>query len=177
MAARQLLRRAKMRLQHLRYRTAEVDRSAYLAFGSALSPDIRVGAYSYIGPRCQICPRVEIGRYVMLASDVMIVGSDHNYDVPGTPIIFSGRPPHPRTLIGDDVWIASRATIFAGTRIGRGAIVGAGALVTKDVEDYAIVAGVPATLVRHRFDPEQRRAHDAMLDEPAREGAYAETLR
>lgn len=55
--------------------------------------------------------------------------------------------------IGNDVWIGARAIILDGVTIGNGAIVGAGAVVTKDVPDYAVVGGVPAKLIRYRFEP------------------------
>jgi hypothetical protein len=55
------------------------------------------------------------------------------------------------TEIGSDVWIGANAVIKAGLKIGNGAVIGAGAVVTKDVEPYAIVAGVPAKLIRYRF--------------------------
>ena len=59
--------------------------------------------------------------------------------------------------IGNDVWIGARAIILDGVRIGDGAIVGAGAVVTKDVPDYAVVGGVPAKVLRYRFKPEEIR--------------------
>jgi acetyltransferase-like isoleucine patch superfamily enzyme len=176
MLSRSSLRSVKIWLQHRRYGLHSADPTAYVAFGSTIYPDLKIGAYSYVGPDCQLCPSVTIGRYVMLASQIMVVGSDHNYTVPGTPTIFSGRPIHPETIIEDDVWIASRSVVLAGVRIGRGAIVGAGALVTKDVPPYAIVAGVPARVLRYRFDPEEQRAHDRMLAEPARGGQFAPQL-
>lgn len=52
--------------------------------------------------------------------------------------------------IGDDVWIGSRVTILPGVKIGQGAVIGAGAVVTHDVQDYSIVAGNPATIIRKR---------------------------
>lgn len=55
--------------------------------------------------------------------------------------------------IGNDVWIGARAVILDGVTIGNGAIVGAGAVVTKDVPDYAVVGGVPARLIRYRYEP------------------------
>ncbi len=113
-----------------------------------------------------------MGNYVMLGPQVLIVGKDHNYDVVGTPMIFAGRPEHPKTMIGDDVWIASRATIIAGIRIGSGAIVAAGAVVTRDVEEYAIVAGVPARTIGYRFTPEQCQEHGHMLSAGVRKGEY-----
>lgn len=57
--------------------------------------------------------------------------------------------------IGNDVWLGASATILDGVNIGDGAIIGAGAVVTKDVDDYAIVAGVPAKKIRYRFNEEQ----------------------
>ncbi|MBQ8184028.1 MAG: CatB-related O-acetyltransferase [Clostridia bacterium] len=55
-------------------------------------------------------------------------------------------------IIGNDVWVGFGATILAGVKIGDGAVIAAGAVVTKDVEPYAIVGGVPAKVIRHRFD-------------------------
>jgi len=59
-----------------------------------------------------------------------------------------------RVTIGHDVWIGHNATVMPGVTIGNGAVVGTGAVVTKDVEPYAIVAGVPAKRIRMRFDGE-----------------------
>jgi len=58
---------------------------------------------------------------------------------------------HTRTIIGNDVWIGTRATILGGVNIGDGAVIAAGAVVTKDVKPYAIVGGVPARLLKMRF--------------------------
>jgi carbonic anhydrase/acetyltransferase-like protein (isoleucine patch superfamily) len=59
------------------------------------------------------------------------------------------------TTIGNDVWIGSRAILIDGVTIGDGAIVGAGAVVTKDVPPYAIVGGIPARIIKYRFEPEE----------------------
>ncbi|MFC5775031.1 CatB-related O-acetyltransferase [Ectobacillus antri] len=61
-----------------------------------------------------------------------------------------------KIIIGNDVWIGANAIILDGVNIGNGAIVAAGAVVTKDVPDFAIVAGVPARIIRFRFDEETR---------------------
>ena len=57
-----------------------------------------------------------------------------------------------KTFVGSDVWIGTNAVILDGCRIGDGAIIAAGAIVTKDVEPYAIVGGVPAVSIRYRFE-------------------------
>ncbi|MEN8662498.1 MAG: CatB-related O-acetyltransferase [Lentimonas sp.] len=60
--------------------------------------------------------------------------------------------------IGSDVWIGARVTILGGVRIGHGAVIATGSVVTKDVDPYSIVGGVPAKHIRHRFDEGQRKA-------------------
>ena len=63
------------------------------------------------------------------------------------------RPEPARTVIGHDVWIGERAMVRQGVSIGTGAVVGMGSVVTRDVEPYAVVAGVPARTIRLRFSP------------------------
>jgi len=132
-----------------------------------ISPDLIAGPFTFVGSGCNICPKVEIGAYSMLASDVMIVGGDHQFYEPGKPIIFSGRPPMPKTLIGRDCWIGVRAIIMAGVKIGDGAIVAAGAVVTKDIPPYTLAAGVPAKPIGQRFKNLSEVAkHNEMLSRP-----------
>jgi acetyltransferase-like isoleucine patch superfamily enzyme len=103
----------------------------------------------------------------------MIMGDDHNFDLPGVPIVFSGRPLLRPTTIEDDAWIGARAIVLAGVTIGRGAIVAAGSVVTRDVAPYAVVGGAPARKLRDRFENEDdRAAHDAMLDGPTTTGSF-----
>ena len=142
--------------------------------GNAFSSDLVTGAHTYFGRRCWVCPRVTVGRYCMFASEVVILGGDHRFDLPGVPMMYSGRPEIKPTEIGDDVWVGYRAVIMAGVRIGRGAIVAAHAVVTSDVEPYAIVGGVPAKVIGMRFDSEVDRAiHDRALSGATIDGAPA----
>jgi acetyltransferase-like isoleucine patch superfamily enzyme len=116
---------------------------------------------------------VEIGSYSMLGPEVMVTGGDHLWDKPGVPMIFSGRPVLRKTIIGPDVWIGARAIVRAGVQIGRGAIVGAGAVVTHNVPEYEIHCGVPARRVKERFEGSRdREMHDSMLDRPAVGGTF-----
>jgi acetyltransferase-like isoleucine patch superfamily enzyme len=158
---------------HRWYGLRRVHRTFYLRSPLGISKDLVAGQYGLMGDGCWICPNVVIGNYVMFAPQVAILGGDHRYDIPGTPMLFSGRPSTPPTTIENDVWIGFRVIIMAGVRIGRGSIVAAGSVVTKDVEPYTIVAGVPAKLVRNRFqNAEDIARHDAMLAEPPRLGDY-----
>src|SRR5690606_22424638 len=127
-----------------------VHSTFYISGKSKISRDLVAGAYSFIAGNCTIYPQVVIGRYTMLAPEVKIIGEDHNFHFPHKPMIFSGRPNQTKTIIGDDVWIGSRSIIMKGVKIGDGAIVAANSVVTKDVEPYAIVAGVPAKIIKYR---------------------------
>lgn len=117
-----------------------------------------------MGPGARIGPAVTLGDYVLMGPDVLFTGDDHNFRTPGVPTIFSGRPPLRPTVIEDDVWIGARAIVLAGTTIGTGAVVAAGALVNRDVPEFAIVGGVPAKVIGMRFESEaEREAHKAAL--------------
>jgi acetyltransferase-like isoleucine patch superfamily enzyme len=137
-----------------------------------IGPGLVAGDYVYIGPYSQLPPRVHVGNYSSLSAHVTIVGSDHIFDKPGTPIVFSGRPPSCVTRIGHDVLIGHGAILLRGITIGNGAVVGAGAVVTKDVPPYAIVVGIPARILRYRFDEQDRAVHERMLAQPTKRGTH-----
>jgi len=160
-----------------RYGLRNVHPTFYISGKSIVAQDLIAHEYSFIGHGCLIGPRVELGPYVMLASGVAIVGGDHRYDLPGVPIIFSGRPELEKTVIEADAWIGYGSVLIAGVRIGRGAIVAAGAVVTKDVPPYEIHGGVPARKIGERFTgPHEREIHDAMLAKKPTRGQYAPML-
>lgn len=126
-----------------------------------------VGRYSYVGPGSWII-NTEIGSFCSIACDVHIGLAQHTLDFLSTSPIFTERyngtghswtykdyvKPMQKTRIGNDVWIGEGAKIMPGLTIGNGAVIGTGAIVTHDVEPYAIVAGIPARLIRYRFDKE-----------------------
>lgn len=153
-----------MKYRRWRYGLSHVHPSFYMAAGCQVSNDLVAHEFSFINEGCLLGPKVTLGRYVMLGPRVAVVGSDHQFSRPMVPIIFSGRPTVPPTVIEDDVWVGFGATILAGVRIGRGAIVGAGAVVTKDVPPFEIRAGVPAKKIGERFTSDERRAHETMLN-------------
>ncbi|MBI2196520.1 acyltransferase [Candidatus Daviesbacteria bacterium] len=108
--------------------------------------NIKIGEGTIIGDNIFLDGRdkLVIGNHVDIASGVMIYNSEH--DVNSEDFHAVSAP----VEIGDFVFIGPRAIILPGVRIGRGAVVAAGAVVTKDVEDFAIVGGVPAEVIGER---------------------------
>ncbi len=92
---------------------------------------------------------IRIGNHVRIASHVMIIGANHVFEDPDIPICDQGLD-RKTIVIEDDVWIAGKASIMAGVHIGKGSDVAAGAVVTKDVAPYSVVAGVPAKVIKTR---------------------------
>jgi len=164
-------------LLRFRYRNARVGKSFHVGTSVSIGAGFVAGDYVYIGPYSQLPPQVQVGHYSSLSAHVAVVGADHNYDPPGMPIVFAGRPPSSITTIGSDVLIGHGAILMRGITIGNGAIVGAGAVVTKDVPPYAVVAGVPARVLRYRFDERGRTIHEAMLAQPTQQGKHPGPLR
>lgn len=120
-----------------------------------------LGNYNYIG-HYTMTLNAEIGSYCSIASGVKIGQGDHDLKCVSTSTHIYGSKHgitnhndcEKKTVIGNDVWIAANVCIKQGVNVGTGAVVGAGAVVTKDVPPYAIVAGVPAKVIRYRFDDE-----------------------
>jgi acetyltransferase-like isoleucine patch superfamily enzyme len=160
---RAIYRKLKMNWYRFKYRLKHVHPTFYFAGNGHLNSDLIAHEYAYIGPGASIPPKVTIGKYAMLAPNVSILGGDHIFTDPNTPIIFSGRPKMPRTNIGEDAWIGANVSIMAGVTIGNGAIIAANAMVTKDVPDYSIYGGNPAKLIRMRFNEEEILLHRKML--------------
>ncbi|WP_066801867.1 CatB-related O-acetyltransferase [Moraxella oblonga] len=135
---------------------------------------LSIGAFSYTQGGSFV--NSEIGRYCSFAEEIVVGATKHPTDWLSTAPFqyredpwgwFSYAKSHqlttkykrailsfdnsPKTIIGNDVWIGRKAIIMPGIKVGNGAIIGAGAVVTKNVPDYAIVAGVPAKIIKYRF--------------------------
>ncbi|MCX8131260.1 MAG: acetyltransferase [Clostridia bacterium] len=117
-------------------------------FGSGR--DIEIGDNSGLGVNCRVSGPLKIGDNVMMGPDVMIYTQNHNFDRTDIPMNSQGNSPKRDVVIGNDVWIGARSIILPGVKIGEGAIVAAGAVVTKDVEPYSIVGGNPARIIKFR---------------------------
>ena len=164
-------------LVRFRYSGAQIGKGFHVGKSVSIGAGFIAGDYVYVGMHSLLSPRVHIGNYSSLSAHVAIVGADHQFNTPGVPIVFSGRPPSCITTIGDDVLIGHGAILLRGITIGNGAIVGAGAVVTKDVPPYAVVAGVPAKILRYRFEERERAIHEAMLAQPTVRGRHPGSLR
>ncbi len=145
----------------------------HIGLGSVLwaPKSLTVGSDVYVGKGCTIECDGRIGSGVLIANRVGIVGrNDHDMHALGVPIRrapWVGDADGPRNdpvEIGDDVWIGYGAIVLSGVTIGRGAVVAAGAVVTKDVPEYAIVAGNPARVAGYRFSEDDRRLHEELLE-------------
>jgi len=130
-------------------RFAMIRPSGY--YGRDIGVGLKVGNHSNIGAYCYIgCSGgIEIGAYVMMGPNVGLYAENHNFERLDLTMKEQGVTLNP-IVIEDDCWLASGSTIVAGVRVGKGAIVAAGAVVTEDVPPYAIVGGIPARVIGWR---------------------------
>lgn len=110
-----------------------------------IGENVTINRYSIITAK----DKVDIGNNVLIGSNVIINSGNHNYINLDIPINQQGHTIAPIT-IEDDVWIGSNVCILAGVTIGQGSVIGAGAVVTKNVEPYSVMGGVPARLIKSR---------------------------
>jgi acetyltransferase-like isoleucine patch superfamily enzyme len=124
--------------------------------------------------------KIRIGNKVMFGPEVAIHGGNHTTNYLGrfmSDITDAEKSPEDDqdVIIEDDVWVGRRAIILHGVTIGRGAIVGAGAVVVKSIPPYAVAVGVPARVMKFRWDVPTILRHEAMLY-PVEKRLQRETL-
>ncbi len=136
-----------------------------VVFNDVLMDSCTVGDHTYIQKKATIF-NADIGKFCSIASGVSIGPGIHKMDGVSThPVFFLKNTPLKKvysnkdlfesskvTTIGNDVWIGERAILIDGITVGTGAIIAAGSVVTKDVEPYSVVGGVPAKHIKYRFD-------------------------
>lgn len=149
--------------------TEKIVLGAYSAiFKNVILANTHIGKYTYVQKNARIY-NASIGNFCSIAEQVVIGAANHRMDAPSASPYFDRSFDYlPKTFdagnvnmvttkgvtIGNDVWIGLRAIIIDGITIGDGAIIAAGAVVTKDVAPYAIVGGIPAKIIRFRYNEE-----------------------
>ena len=113
--------------------------------------EISIGNNSGIGENCWLMqPGVTIGNDVMMGPECMFFTTNHKFTDTSVAMWRQGFEKPKPIMICDDVWIGARAIIMGGCTIGKGSIIAAGSVITHDVEEYSIVGGNPANLIRKR---------------------------
>lgn len=158
-------------LRRLQTWLAVAGKSSFLSYGRDLhvgkgtrlwAPKrLTIGDCVYIGKQVHIEANCRIGNYCLIANRVAIVGRhDHNFSAVGFPVRFSpwvGSKRFPSqyadedAVIEDDVWLGYGTIVLTGVTVGRGSVVAAGSVVTRDIPPYSIAAGVPAKVIGQRF--------------------------
>jgi acetyltransferase-like isoleucine patch superfamily enzyme len=119
---------------------------SYACINNAVG-DVVIGDHTRIGLHCTVIGPVTIGSHVNLAQGITVTALNHNFEDAGLRIDEQGVSTKAVT-IGDDVWIGTNAVILPGVNVGSHCVIAAGAVVTKDVPDHSLVAGVPAKVVK-----------------------------
>ncbi|HEY5588812.1 MAG TPA: DapH/DapD/GlmU-related protein [Candidatus Paceibacterota bacterium] len=118
--------------------------------GAVFSYEVSIGDNSGIGVNCEIYGPVEIGENVMMGPETVIYTRNHKHDKLDMPMNKQGFEDYEPVKIGNDVWISKRVIILPGVTIGDGCIIGAGAVVAKNIDPYSIAVGNPARVVKKR---------------------------
>ena len=118
--------------------------------GALFSSSVTIGDFSNIGRNARLYQNITMGNYVMMGPDCVMYTKNHCYDSLDVPMCFQGETEEKPIVIGNDVWIGARVIILPGVHIGDGAIIAAGAVVTRDVAPFSIVGGVPAKMIGSR---------------------------
>lgn len=138
--------RAKTASKFLAY----VGKDVNIERGAQITSKMRVGDRSGVGINAMMHGEVIIGDNVMMGPECIVYTRNHAFADVNIPMRDQGFSEEHPVIIGNDVWIGGRVIILPGVKVGDGAIIGAGAVVTKDVPDYAIVGGNPAKVIKYR---------------------------
>jgi maltose O-acetyltransferase len=127
-------------------RNVNIERGAFFASGTRLS----IGDNSGLGVDCHVPADISIGENVMMGPNCHILGANHEFERTDVPMILQGFRAAEKTVIEDDVWIGRNVMFTPGRRVGRGSIVAAGCVLTKDFPPFSIVGGNPSRIIRKR---------------------------
>ena len=129
----------------------EFYRGVYL---SPCGTHIDIGSHTHFAPSCALYGPLTIGTHCAIAAHVVFASVGHGYSRRDVPMVEQPVTKN-EIVLENDVWIGANAVVIGGVTIGEGSIVGAGAVVTKDVPPYSVVGGTPARIIRNRKDDQQ----------------------
>lgn len=129
---------------------ASIGNNVNIEKGASLNYTLKIGDNSGVGVRCEINGEVHIGNNVLIGPDCIFYTQNHEFHDASRNIMEQGYSAPKPIYIGDDVWIGRRVIVLPGVHIGRGAVVGAGAVVAKDIPEYAIAIGNPIQIKGYR---------------------------
>lgn len=148
---------------------ASFGKDSYIGHNCIFSyPTVSIGKHTYIGSNC-VCQsthgQIHIGNHVMFGPGVHVHGGNHIIDRVGIYMDEVTKEPgsDKTVIIEDDVWVGANAMILGGVHLGRGCVIGAGTVVTKDVQPYSVMVGVPAKCIKMRFDEAQIEEHERLI--------------
>ena len=119
--------------------------------GASFTPGLSIGDRSGVGIRCELTGPITIGNDVMMGPEVIVYTSGHRFERTDISMMDQGFTDVKPVTIGNDVWIGRRVIIMPGVTIGDGCVIGAGAVVTKDISPYSVAVGVPAKVIKSRL--------------------------
>ena len=143
-------------------KTVRIGRACLLC---AANGKLRIGDFSALSPNVDVGAdygEILLGRKVAVGPGTVIRAANHNFANCDIPIMHQGHIPD-RVIIDDDVWIGANCVITPGVHIGRGAVIGAGAVVTRDIPPFSIAGGVPAKLIGWRDPSRQEGNHGSKM--------------
>ncbi|EMS2657708.1 acyltransferase [Neisseria gonorrhoeae] len=121
--------------------------SPHIGRGAYVFPDTVLGDGSGIGANCEICRGLVVGKNVMMGPECLLYSTNHKFDRENKR--FEGYTEIRPITLEDDVWPGRRVIVMAGVTVGRGSVVGAGAVITKDIPPYSLAAGNPAVVKKN----------------------------
>lgn len=117
---------------------------------ASFTPELRIGDNSGVGIDCEMNGAVTIGDNVMMGPEVIAYTVRHRHDRTDLPMMEQGMDTPQPVTIGSDVWLGRRVMLMPGVTVGDGCVIGARAVVTKDVPPYSVAVGVPARVIKRR---------------------------